>query len=90
MLVIRDTDLKIDDSDQFGKIIAFAKWDGPIAAAEGDKVYDPLESQWPEGTDMEILTGWAERMRRAKDNVLGQEWHYRRLASYAHHCIENK
>ena len=72
VLVVRDQD----------QIVSFAKWSLPVSTSE-DYVEAPWV--WPEGTDLEVLGEWTEKMEEAQQKALGEGPSYRKfLISY---CI---
>jgi len=52
------------------KIISFAKWGHPVA--EGEDYVEP-EWVWPEGTDLQVLDEWTEKVEDAHEKVLGNK-----------------
>ena len=60
-----------------GKVISFAKWSHPIEEGE-DYVEPPWV--WPEGTNMEVLNAWGEKIDEAYEKVLGTTPCYRKVS----------
>ena len=58
------------------EVISFAKWSLPVLNSEP---YVEPPWQWPEGTDYAVLDPWTERVEAAKQKVLGDAPHYRKL-----------
>lgn len=64
VLVVRDQD----------KIVSFAKWSLPVSTSE---TYVEAPWVWPEGTDLEVLGEWTEKMEEAQQRALGERPSYR-------------
>ena len=58
------------------EVISFAKWSLPVLASER---YVEPPWQWPEGTNYAVLDPWTERVEVAKEKILGDAPHYRKL-----------
>ncbi|KAI4227510.1 MAG: hypothetical protein L6R36_002350 [Xanthoria steineri] len=67
VLVVRDQD----------KIVSFAKWSLPVSTSE---TYVEAPWVWPEGTDLEVLGEWTEKMEEAQQRALGERPSYLRTA----------
>lgn len=77
VLIVRDSDKRVDGSSELKDIIAFAKWEGP--AEENASENEDVRLRRSEGADVNILNGWAEEIKKASERVLGKEAHYRRF-----------
>ena len=72
---IRDhhtTVLLVQDTELNNETIGFAKWSLPSSTFENEAPWI-----WPEGTRLDILDQWTERVEMAKKRVLGDERSYR-------------
>ena len=65
VLLVKDTELN-------NEIISFAKWSLPSSTSENEAPWI-----WPEGTRLDILDQWTERVESAKQKVLRDESCYR-------------
>lgn len=54
--------------NQKGTIIAFAKWNNPVAIGE-EYIGSPW--CWPEGTDHKVLEDWIKKTEEAQKKMLG-------------------
>jgi len=86
VLVVRDSDLgkdvqneEPDTSDGSGEIISFAKWSHPIL--EGEEHSEP-PWVWPEGTRMDILEKWGNKLEEAQEKVLSGAPCYRKNQNF--------
>ncbi|CAL8578243.1 hypothetical protein XPA_004035 [Xanthoria parietina] len=66
VLVVRDQD----------QIVSFAKWSLPVSTSEN---YVEAPWVWPEGTDLEVLGEWTEKMEEAQQRALGERPSYRKF-----------
>lgn len=84
VLLAREEDEEDDDDDHRSgrEIVGFAKWCRPILEGEG-YVEEPW--RWPEGTEMEVLDKWTERVEAASEKVLGTRPCYRMDLSFC--CV---
>lgn len=64
--------LLIKDKDLNGEIISFAKWNLPTSSPTNEAPWI-----WPEGTRIDILHQWTEKVESAKDLVVKDISHYR-------------
>ncbi len=65
VLLVRDTDLN-------DEVISYAKWSLPSSTSGNEAPWI-----WPEGTRLDILNQWTEKVDRAKKKILGDERCYR-------------
>ena len=64
--------LLVQDSELESEIICFAKWSLPSSTSENEAPWI-----WPEGTRLDILDQWTQKVEGAKSKVLGDEPCYR-------------
>lgn len=64
----------IDNPSRRAHTIAFAKWSHPVA---DDENYSEPPWVWPEGTNWEVLEGWAKKSEEAQERALGRTPCYR-------------
>lgn len=50
-------------------VVAFAKWAHPVADGED---YTEPPWLWPEGTNLDVLEGWAKKTEEAQQKALGR------------------
>ena len=65
VLLVQDTELR-------DEVISYAKWSQPTSTDKNEAPW-----VWPEGTRLDILDRWTERVETAKTNVLGERSCYR-------------
>ncbi|MCJ1280204.1 hypothetical protein MMC21_008031 [Puttea exsequens] len=64
--------LLVQDNELEGEIISFAKWSLPSSTSDNEAPWI-----WPEGTRLDILDQWTQRVEGASSKVLGDESCYR-------------
>lgn len=64
--------LLVQDSEMEDKIISFAKWSLPSSTADNEAPWI-----WPEGTRLDVLDQWTQKVEVTKSKVLGDEPCYR-------------
>lgn len=72
---IRDPNIAVLVIRDEGQIISFAKWSLPIF---GTDTYVEEPWIWPEGTNLQVLSDWTEKIEAAQDKVLGKLPSYRK------------
>ena len=63
--LIRDTELN-------NETISFARWNLPSSTNENETPW-----LWPEGTRMDLLETWSQRVEETKDDIVGDQVCYR-------------
>ena len=88
VLVVRDVPESDDDGpkneedgdglleDAGGPVVAFAKWSHPVPEG-GDEEYVEPPWVWPEGTNWDVLEGWARKSEEVQERALGRMPCYR-------------
>ena len=69
VLLVKDTELNDEP-------ISFAKWNLPSSTSENEAPW-----RWPEGTRLDILGPWTEKVEGAAKHVLGDEPRYRTFSA---------
>lgn len=72
---IRDPQIAVLVVRDEGQIISFAKWSLPIFETD---TYVEEPWIWPEGTNLQVLSDWTEKIEAAQDKVLGKLPSYRK------------
>ena len=63
--------LLVQESQSNGEVISFAKWSLPLSTP-----YNESPWRWPEGTRLDILDQWTQRVESAHKEILGNKPFY--------------